>query len=123
MRLGRLARTFGFLVAIVWTSALADQKSSGSGFSIGDGTLIVTANHVVQACTSINIPDVGPAVLLKSDPRADLAILKPNRPLAGPSPSIGSSGEVGRRDRSDRIPLTRIALVASDRKCTRAYAV
>jgi hypothetical protein len=82
MRSGHLARIFGCLALIASTSALADQKTSGSGFAIADGTLIVTANHVVEGCSVLNIPDVGPVTLLKSDPRADLAILKPNRPLA-----------------------------------------
>ena len=82
MRSGHLARIFGSLALIASTSALADQKSSGSGFAIADGTRIVTANHVVEGCTSINIPDVGAANIVKSEPRSDLAIIRPNRPLA-----------------------------------------
>lgn len=81
MQARRLARIFGALSFVVSTSSFADMRSSGSGFAIGDGSLIVTANHVVKDCSAINIPDVGSAKVLRSDPKADIAIVKPNRPL------------------------------------------
>jgi hypothetical protein len=82
MRASWLVRIFSALAIAAFISSWADAKSSGSGFAIGDGTFVVTANHVVRGCTTINIPDVGSATLVKSDPRADLAILRPSRPLA-----------------------------------------
>ena len=82
MRVSWLVRIFSALAIAAFTSSWADAKSSGSGFAIGDGTSVVTANHVVRGCTTINIADVGPATLVKSDPRADLAILRPGRQLA-----------------------------------------
>jgi hypothetical protein len=82
MRSSHLGRMFGVLAFITSTSALSDPKSSGSGFAIGDGSLVVTSNHVVEGCSGINVPGVGPAALIRADARADLAILKPNRPLA-----------------------------------------
>ena len=82
MRASWLVRIFSALAIAAFISSWADAKSSGSGFAIGDGTFVVTANHVVRGCTTINIPDVGSATLVKSDPRADLAILRPSLPLA-----------------------------------------
>jgi S1-C subfamily serine protease len=72
---------FGAIAAVISTSCFGDARSSGSGFAIADGTFIITSNHVVDGCASINIPDVGPATVLRSDRRADLAILRPSRPL------------------------------------------
>jgi S1-C subfamily serine protease len=82
MRLRRWAKIFGALAITMSMPALADTKSSGSGFAIAGGSLIVTANHVVQGCTTIEVPGVGAAVLFKSDPGADLAILRVSRSLA-----------------------------------------
>jgi S1-C subfamily serine protease len=81
MRSSCLARIFATLAVVASTSSFADTKSSGSGFAIADGTLIITSNHVVDGCTTINIPDVGSATPIRSDRRADLAILKPSRSL------------------------------------------
>lgn len=78
-----LAKVFAALTAVLSTSALAEAKSSGSGFAIGDGSVIVTAHHVVDGCTRIDVPEVGAAAHLRSDPAADLAILKMNRALPG----------------------------------------
>jgi trypsin-like peptidase len=77
----RLARIFAGLTVAVSTSSFAETKSSGSGFAIGDGSSIVTDYHVVKSCSTINVPDIGSASVVKSDPKADLAILKPSKPL------------------------------------------
>jgi S1-C subfamily serine protease len=82
MRSSCLTSIFGAIAAVVSTSCFGDTRSSGSGFAIADGMFIITSNHVVDGCSSINIPDVGAATVLRSDRRADLAILRPNRPLA-----------------------------------------
>jgi hypothetical protein len=67
----------GILLTFTWSGwSTAAPPSTGTGFAIGDGSLIVTAQHVVDGCTAIKIPDVGPATLLKSDQRSDLALLK-----------------------------------------------
>jgi hypothetical protein len=81
MRAGSIA-ILNILAGVMSAAALAEPRASGSGFAIGDGSIIITSNYVVEGCSGLNIPDIGPATLLKSDPRADLAILKPNRPLA-----------------------------------------
>lgn len=83
MRSSRLATIFGALVAVISTSGFAETKSSGSGFVIGDGSLVVTAHHVVEGCTNIDVPGVGGTATLRSDPGADLAILKLNPALPG----------------------------------------
>src|SRR5271169_3577820 len=82
MRSSCLAILFGAAtVVILSATAFSETVSSGSGFAIGDGGLIVTGNHVVSGCSAVSIPDVGLATVVKSDPRADVAILKPSRPL------------------------------------------
>ena len=43
----------------------------------------MTAYHVVEGCTVINVPGVGAAALLRSDPGSDLAVLKAGRTLPG----------------------------------------
>jgi len=71
---------------LVATTALlthtADAQSSGSGFTIGDGSIVVTNYHVVKGCSDIQLPDVGAATIFKSDPKADLALLKISKPLS-----------------------------------------
>jgi S1-C subfamily serine protease len=81
MRVNYRATLIGVLATVISASAMAGPLSTGTGFAIGDGSVIVTAHHVVDGCTAIQIPDLGTATVLKSDPRADLAILKPSRPL------------------------------------------
>ena len=81
MRSSCLTSIFGAIAALISTSCFGDTISSGSGFAIADGMFIITSNHVVDGCADINVPDVGSATVLRSDRRADLAILKPNRPL------------------------------------------
>lgn len=77
----KLFAAAGLFAGLVSTAALAEPRAFGTGFAIGDGSIVVTANHVIQGCTDIRIPDLGSAMLLRSDPRSDLAILKPSRPL------------------------------------------
>jgi S1-C subfamily serine protease len=72
----------GILGLLASTSAFAETRSSGSGFAIGEGSIVITSNHVVEGCGDIRIPDVGAASLLKTDRRADLAILKTSHSLS-----------------------------------------
>jgi serine protease Do len=81
MRRHRFAIDLGLLIGIVSTSCLAEPKSSGTGFAISGGALIITNNHVVEDCATINIPELGPAEIVRSDRRNDVALLKPSRPL------------------------------------------
>src|SRR3954452_20467562 len=75
-----------FAAILVATIALlthtADAQSSGSGFAIGDGSIVVTNYHVVKGCSDIRLPDVGAATIFKSDQKADLALLKISKPLS-----------------------------------------
>jgi serine protease Do len=50
--------------------------SSGSGFFVKDEGLLVTNNHVVENCTSIDVLKVGPATILARDVSNDLALLR-----------------------------------------------
>lgn len=49
---------------------------SGTAFFISADGLAVTAAHVVNGCKAVSSPRWGPARVLVSDPRADLAVLK-----------------------------------------------
>src|ERR1044071_5506861 len=60
----------------------ADAQSSGSGFTIGDGSIIVTNYHVVRDCKEIRLPEIGAATVFKMDPKVDLALLKVGKPLS-----------------------------------------
>jgi S1-C subfamily serine protease len=96
MRISRAAALFAVFAGVIPICSLADQQSSGSGFGIAGGTLLVTSNHVVDGCTRINIPDVGSAIILRTDPRSDLAILKSSPPLpAGLRFRSGQSVKLG----------------------------
>jgi Trypsin-like peptidase domain len=78
----RFSAVIGILGLLASTSAFAETRSSGSGFAIGEGSIVITSNHVVEGCGDIRIPDVGAASLLKTDRRADLAILKTSHSLS-----------------------------------------
>ena len=79
-------RLFVLVASLLTTSfsisPLAGPSSTGTGFAIGDGSVIVTAHHVVDGCAAITVADLGPATLLKSDKRSDLALLKVNQPIS-----------------------------------------
>src|SRR5215469_4395361 len=59
------------------------HASSGTGFAIANGALVVTNYHVVDGCTTVNIPNVGAGTIKATDPRADLAIIELERPVGG----------------------------------------
>jgi Trypsin-like peptidase domain len=82
MRVPSLLSLAGLLTMIVSGPSMGGPPSTGTGFAIGDGSLIVTAHHVVDGCAAIKIPDSGPATLLKSDQRSDLALLKAAKPIS-----------------------------------------
>jgi hypothetical protein len=64
--------------ALLYHSAFA---SSGTGFAIANGTLLLTNFHVVKGCTSIDIVNVGTGIVKSADPQIDIAIIEPPRPL------------------------------------------
>jgi S1-C subfamily serine protease len=78
----RFSATIGILAGLFSTAVFAEPQSSGSGFAIGDGSFIVTSNHVVEGCGEVRIPEAGLARVVKTDRRADLAILKTSHPLS-----------------------------------------
>lgn len=80
MRAFCLATILGVAAALLGRAA--DAQSFGSGFAIGDGSVIVTNYHVIKGCSDIRLPDVGAATVFKSDQKADLALLKVNKPLS-----------------------------------------
>jgi hypothetical protein len=70
------------VIVTVLSGRAADAQSFGSGFAIGDGSIVVTNYHVVKGCGDIRLPDVGTATVFKSDPKADLALLKISKPFS-----------------------------------------
>jgi hypothetical protein len=75
----RLIATFSaFGCALLNFSALA---SSGTGFAVANGTLVITNFHVVEGCATVNIPNVGSGVVKATEPRIDIAVIEPERPI------------------------------------------
>ena len=76
--------------AAAFSAANAQQKlihfSSGTGFFVSKDGHIITNNHVVQNCRSIEVLGAvnSPATLIARDAQKDLAILK----IARPSPLV-----------------------------------
>jgi Trypsin-like peptidase domain len=71
------------LVVAVSLAALPSwaQTKVGSAFAIANGKLLITNHHVIDGCADVTIADVGPAIVLKSDSTADVAVLKLSKPL------------------------------------------
>lgn len=93
IRYGEKYRSVGSMLAILLASyaritpdsdnAMTDdrgQVASGSGFFINDKGLALTNYHVVEACSEIEIIGYGNAMVLKSDPSVDLAVLQTEKP-------------------------------------------
>jgi len=74
-----LAILLGFVIR--YADPAIAEDSSGSGFAIANGSLVVTDNHVVSGCSSIQIPDNGAATIVKTDPQNDIAVLRPAKKL------------------------------------------
>jgi hypothetical protein len=55
--------------------------SSGTGFAIANGSLIITNFHVIRGCTTITIPNVGSGVIKATDPNVDVAVIEPEQPV------------------------------------------
>jgi len=65
-------------------SAVADAAQSGTGFAVGNGTSVITNFHVVDGCKSVQIVNVGLGRIKTVDPRNDIAIIQPARPINTP---------------------------------------
>lgn len=77
---------FCTLHTAAYAQHLVVQYSNGTGFFVSKDGHIITNHHVVKSCFSIEVDGAakGPAILVKSDPARDLAILK----IAQPSPMV-----------------------------------
>lgn len=79
---------------------LRTGRSIGSGFAVGDGSLVVTAHHVVEGAKSIRVrlddeTELAVTEVVALDPDHDLALLKVERVLPAlvvstVTPSVGS---------------------------------
>lgn len=63
-------------------SASAQPMSTGTGFAVAGGSVVVTNAHVVDGCGRIEIGGWGPATVRDRDRRVDLALLTPMKPLS-----------------------------------------
>ncbi len=75
-----------WLIALLWALGCAfldfsARASSGTGFAIANGTLVITNFHVVNGCTTVNIPNIGAGVIKTTDARIDVAVIAPERPV------------------------------------------
>jgi hypothetical protein len=74
------------LIAALWVLGCAfldfsAHASSGTGFAVADGAFVITNFHVVKGCTTVNIVNFGHGVVKTTDPRIDVAIIVPERPV------------------------------------------
>jgi serine protease Do len=65
-------------------SAIADAVQSGTGFAVADGSSVITNFHVVNGCKSVHIANIGNGLSKAVDPRNDIAIIQPVRPISRP---------------------------------------
>jgi Trypsin-like peptidase domain len=70
----------GILISLPAGPSFAESRS-GTGFAIANGTLLITNSHVIAGCAEVSAPGMGSVKVIKSDPRADIAILKPSLPI------------------------------------------
>lgn len=105
----RWLRTLGLLLlgsCVVAHEAIAREKgssasqSTGTGFAVGDGTWIVTAEHVVRgkkcvAVSGIRPESAEPATVVSSDPLLDIALLRIATPRTALQLADWSSVPVG----------------------------
>lgn len=81
------------------TSPDSDILATGSGFVVGDGRIVATNAHVIQACRRVTVvgPDgqLGKVDVLASDRANDLALLRSGVNLGRPLPLRGQSPSVG----------------------------
>jgi len=61
---------------------IATAVQSGTGFAVGDGSSVITNYHVVEGCESVHIANVGQGLIKTADPRNDIAIIQPARPIS-----------------------------------------
>jgi len=61
-------------------------EGSGSGFFVTADGYVVTNNHVIDGCVSIEVAGVGVATLVRADPPNDLAVLRTTKRDATPVP-------------------------------------
>jgi hypothetical protein len=73
-----------FAAVIGCGAAVANAASSGTGFAVGNGNAILTNFHVVNGCKSVRIANLGAGQIKILDRRNDIAVIQPDRPIAGP---------------------------------------
>src|SRR5215471_6743188 len=66
--------------------AIATAVQSGTGFAVGDGSSVVTNFHVIEGCQSVHIANLGEGLIKTVDPRDDIAIIQPARPISSSLP-------------------------------------
>jgi S1-C subfamily serine protease len=85
MRMRAIA--FALLVCVVFSFAANSAGISGNSVLISSDGYLITAEHVIAECPSLNAVNIGPVVAVGHDKANDLALLKSNaKIIAEPLP-------------------------------------
>jgi S1-C subfamily serine protease len=81
------ATAFTLLICVVFPFAAKSAGISGSSVLISWDGYLITAEHVIAECPSLNVINIGPVVAVGHDKANDLALLKSNvKIIAEPLP-------------------------------------
>ena len=83
----RMRATMFALLICVFSSAASSAGISGSSVLVSWDGYLITAEHVIAECRSLNAPNIGPVIAVGHDKANDLALLKSNaKIIAEPLP-------------------------------------
>jgi len=77
------ATAFALLVCVLFPFAAKSTGISGSSVLISWDGYLITAEHVIAECPSLNAVNIGPVVAMGHDKANDLALLKSNAKIIG----------------------------------------
>jgi S1-C subfamily serine protease len=80
MRMRAIA--FALLICVLFTLAANSAGISGNSVLISSDGYLITAEHVIAGCASMNAVSIGPVIAVGHDKANDLALLKSNVKIA-----------------------------------------
>src|SRR5215475_10409769 len=85
MRMRAIA--LSLMICIPFSSAAKSAGISGNSVLVSQDGYLITAEHVIAGCASLNAVSLGPVIAVGHDKANDLALLKSNSKIATePSP-------------------------------------